>query len=106
MSESAPALVAPRPKRDNPFTRSKAGLVGFAFLVLMLAACLGTLPWTLGRGEGNVPRYNEGRPSAGRLPPFWVSPNQDQARRFNRQVDPAALDQISKMNMKSKPEGG
>lgn len=99
MPESVPPLAAPPPARDNPLTRSKAGLVGLAFLVLMLSACLGTLPWTLGRGEGNAPRYNAGRSSAGRLPPFWVSPTQDQARRFNRQVDPAVADQISKMNM-------
>jgi oligopeptide transport system permease protein len=107
MPDSVPALAAPPPRRDNPLTRSKAGLVGLAFLVLMLGVCLGTLPWTLSRGEGNVPRYNEGRSSAGRLPPFWVSPTQDQARRFNRQVDPAVVDQISKMNMiKVDKEGG
>jgi ABC-type dipeptide/oligopeptide/nickel transport system permease subunit len=109
MPESVPALAAapPQPpKRDNPLTRSKAGVVGLAFLVLMLGVCLGTLPWTLARGEGNVPRYNAGRPSAGRLPPFWVSPTQDQTRRFNRVVDPAVVDQASKMNMKSPPDGG
>src|SRR5262245_49798222 len=106
MPESVPALAAPPPKRDNPLTRSKAGLVGLAFLVLMLGVCLGTLPWTLGRGEGNVPRYNEGRSSAGRLPPFWVSPTQDQARRFNRQVDAAVVEQASKVNMKSPGQGG
>jgi oligopeptide transport system permease protein len=104
MPESVPPLAAPPsqpPKRDNPLTRSKAGVVGLAFLVLMLGVCLGTLPWTLGRGEGgggNVPRYNEGRSSAGRLPPFWVSPTQDQARRFNRQVAPAIVNQVSDLN--------
>jgi ABC-type dipeptide/oligopeptide/nickel transport system permease subunit len=103
----APAPTPTPTTRDKPLTRSKAGLAGLVFLVLMLGLCLGSLPWTLGMGKGNVPRYNEGRPSAGRLPPFWVSPSQDQARRFNRQVDPAAVvDQISKMNMESKSEAG
>ncbi len=100
MAESVPALAAPPPGRDNPLTRSKAGVVGIAFLVLILLACLVTLPWTLGGGgEGRaVPRYNEGKPVAGRLPPFWVSPNTDQVRRFNQLVDPAVVDQVAKAN--------
>jgi ABC-type dipeptide/oligopeptide/nickel transport system permease subunit len=96
MADSTPAFTAPR--RDNPLTRSKAGLVGIAFLMLMLGVCVATLPWTLGAGEGRVPRYNEGKPAAGRLPPFWVSPNADQTRRFNRLVDPAVVDEVAKAN--------
>src|SRR5947209_3896660 len=60
-SDSVPALSAPPIGRDNPLTRSKAGLVGIGFLVLMLALCAGTLPWTLREGgERGVARYNEG----------------------------------------------
>src|SRR5690606_19819653 len=44
---SAPALAAPPSARDNPFTRSIPGVIGLAFLSVMLIACLGTLPWTL-----------------------------------------------------------
>ncbi|GJQ30829.1 MAG: hypothetical protein HBSAPP03_27130 [Phycisphaerae bacterium] len=46
----------------------------------MLAACLGSLPWTLTRVDG-VPRYNAGDTAAGRLPPRWITPTADQARR-------------------------
>jgi len=98
--ESVQALLAPPPKRDNPFTRSPAGVVGIAFLAAMLIACLGTLPWSLGTvAEGasgrGVARYNAGAPAAGRLPPWWVSPSPDQAARLNARVDPAVLDAVA-----------
>jgi ABC-type dipeptide/oligopeptide/nickel transport system permease subunit len=98
MADSIPALSTPPVRRDNPLARSKAGLVGIAFLALMLGVCVATLPWTLSAGEGRVPRYNEGKPSAGRLPPFWVSPNADQTRRFNRLVDQAVVEEVAKAN--------
>lgn len=68
--------MAPTPPRDNPLTRSLAGIIGMMFLGLMLLLCLGTLPWTL----SEVPvsgqlvteaRYNAGVPKQGRLPPAW-----------------------------------
>ena len=77
---SVPAMLAPpapRPTwRDNPITRSVPGMAGLGFLALMFAACLLTLPWTLGAvalgGDGGqVPRYNAGLPTHGRLPPAW-----------------------------------
>lgn len=100
--------MAPPIRRDNPLTRSKAGLAGMAFLAFMLLACLVTLPWTLGEvrlagpeagaeggaGQG-VPRYNAGQAAAGRLPPFWVSPNPDQHRRLNEQVPRAQVEAIA-----------
>jgi ABC-type dipeptide/oligopeptide/nickel transport system permease subunit len=99
MQQSVPALSAPPIRRDNPLTRSKAGLVGIAFLALMLAMCLGSLPWTLHAGaERGVPRYNEGKPAAGRLPPLWISPSVDQARRFNQLVDPGVVADIAMAN--------
>ena len=94
--ESVPALAAPPLKRDNPFTRSVPGLIGMAFLGLMLLACLGSLPWTLGSpGQHGVPRYNEGSPIAGRLPPSWVTPTPAQAQRFNKVVAPEVVEQIA-----------
>ncbi len=69
---SVPAMSAPARARDNPLTRSPIGLVGLAFLALMFALCLGTLPWTLGTvGDSAVPRYDAGAPREGRLPPSW-----------------------------------
>ncbi|MGH7243376.1 MAG: ABC transporter permease [Phycisphaerales bacterium] len=66
---------AARVRRDNPLTRSFAGLIGAGFLVLMFAACVLTLPWTLGGTLDDgamVPRYNAGSLNDARLPPFWV----------------------------------
>lgn len=84
--------MAPPPGRDNPFTRSLAGLIGLGFLALMLIACLATLPYTLGPATDSgtdarpVPRYNAGQTSGARLPPTWIAPTADQAQRFNSQV--------------------
>ena len=69
---SVPAMSAPVRARDNPLTRSPIGLAGLAFLAVMFALCLGTLPWTLGSAPGlTVPRYDAGSPREGRLPPSW-----------------------------------
>jgi len=43
-----------------------------------------------------VPRYNEGTPAAGRLPPWWVTPTADQARRLNQQVPGEVVSRLSK----------
>jgi len=71
-------MRAPAPQRSNPFTRNIAGLSGLAVLAVMMIACLGSLPWTLGAvavtadGDLEVPRYNSGSPREGRLPPAWA----------------------------------
>lgn len=71
--DAVPALLAPPRKRDNPFTRSVAGLIGAAVLVVMLGACLLTLPWTLGDSPtSGLPRYRTGYLDATRLPPAWL----------------------------------
>lgn len=62
-------------RRDNPHTRSLAGLIGAGVLALMIGACVLTLPWTLGSTPDDgamVPRYNEGSINDARLPPFWA----------------------------------
>lgn len=66
-------------------------IVGGVFLLAVMAACLLTLPWTLGASGGHaagggpsLPRYNDGRTLAARLPPWWVRPNPDQARRLEQ----------------------
>ncbi len=84
-------MTAPTVVRDNPFTRSLPGLIGIVFLAIMVLACVATLPWTLGDGSGegagegasaSVPRYNDGDPRAGRLPPFWWPADEEQAARL------------------------
>ncbi len=96
MSEtSVPAIMAPPRKRDNPWTRSKLGMVGAAFLALMMLLCLATLPWTLNaRSEGNVGWFNEGETKAAFLPPFGMDPAPDEARNLNQLVPPEELQAI------------
>jgi oligopeptide transport system permease protein len=99
--------AVPAPVRDNPFTRSLAGVIGLVFLGVMVVVCLGSLPWTLGRAAptpeevaqgvaAGQPRYNDGQPSTGRLPPWWwgISDPED-IRRCNGQVDRATVDRIA-----------
>ncbi len=82
MPASVPAVMAPPRERDNPLTRSPAGLIGIAFLVGMMMLCLGTLPWTLGSvGGSSVPRFDSGTPREARLPPAWLGYDErDQVR--------------------------
>ena len=73
-AEFVRAIAAPPPARSNPLTRSLAGVIGIVFLAVMLLACLGSLPWTLGavqEGNAQIPRYNAGDPSLGRIGPMW-----------------------------------
>lgn len=100
---SIPALAAPPPPRDNPLTRSVAGVIGLAFLSLMVLACVGSLPYTLstapptarqqetGVGGGSV-RYNAGSPKQARLPPFWWYPDAEAVPTLERRsaTDPEA----------------
>ena len=89
-SEGAPRLLV-------------AGLAGLAFLLAMIAVCIGTLPWTLGSAGGGEPRYNEGRPAEGRLAPWWWGPRDDDERlRLNALVDAGAPDQIQLTRLKKR----
>lgn len=61
------------PIRDNPLTRSKAGLVGLCALLLVIMVCVGSLPWTLGPDPlTGTPRYRASNLEAHRLPPSWA----------------------------------
>lgn len=98
--QSVPALMAPPIKRDNPLTRSLAGIIGMVFLTMMLLACLLSLPYTLGRetgagGDPGAPRYNAGDPKYGRLPPSWWHVNEEGARRLNALVDEKVVAEIA-----------
>jgi oligopeptide transport system permease protein len=101
--ESIPALAAPPIARDNPFTRSTAGIIGMSFLALMILACIATLPWTAGKVrtgsaevESQTRLFNAGDPAAGRLPPWWWSPRDGETiQRLNALVDPETLARIA-----------
>lgn len=101
------AVAAPSRGRERAWTRSKAGLLGLGFLVLMFLACVATLPWTLAEvregGSENargVPRYNAGDPKDGRSPPTWALslgyelPARE-VQRLNARVDEAKVAQIA-----------
>ena len=98
--ESVPALAAPPRAKDNPLTRSKVGLAGLIFLVVVAVVCLGSLPWTLSpassAAEGDAtPWYNAGDPGQGRLPPIWAPIDAERARRFNEGVPPETVEEIA-----------
>ncbi len=86
--------MAPVASRRNPLTRSAAGILGLAFLAIMLVLCIGSLPWTMGRVDG-VPRYNAGTPSEGRFPPLWVTPSEGQAQRMNATLPDEYIDAVA-----------
>ena len=94
---SIPAIMAPPRERDNPLTRSVAGVIGIGFLAFMMVACLFTLPWTLGTvtdDAGNptgLQRFEAGDTRAARLPPVWLSPNDEDRLTLNALVDRAVI---------------
>ncbi len=102
--ESISAIRAPERSRDNPLTRSLAGILGMGVLVVMLIVCLGSLPWTLGSAMDStgqaigVPRYDAGSPKSGRLPPSWWVYDEQDIERSIRAIDPDVLERIAKEN--------
>jgi len=94
--ESVPAVLAPRRERDNPLTRSRAGMIGIVFLASMMLACLGSLPWTLSPAPGEqVARYDAGEPKRGRLPPSWWPHDSRAASRAIAAMDPEIRGRIA-----------
>ncbi len=95
------AMRAPAPERSNPFTRNLAGLTGLAVLVVMMVACLGSLPWTLGAvvasadSDLKVPRYNAGSPKEGRLPPAWAGYDDRDWAKLRNAVGPERVDALA-----------
>lgn len=67
-----------------------ASQIAGVFLGVLVLVCTLTLRYTTSAantGSGlAAPRYAEGSPSAGRLPPWWITPSEDQARRLDALV--------------------
>lgn len=98
--EAVPALLAPPRKRDNPFTRSVAGMIGGAVLAFIVVACVVTLPWTAGArggtGDAATPRYRAGNLDATRLPPFWAPHNDTEQERVRVAGELAAQARVAR----------
>lgn len=71
-------------------------MAGLGFLLVVVVACLGSLPWTTGSGEAGLARYNTGRPEAGRLPPSWWPPDADQTFRANAVVAAEVVAEVAR----------
>lgn len=94
---SVPALAAPARARDNPLTRSLAGVLGIGFLGVMFLLCLGTLPWTLSTvRDSAVPRYDAGTPRESRMPPNWWGYDDRDAARATAAIPQGELDQLAR----------
>jgi oligopeptide transport system permease protein len=88
-------MPTPPVRRAHPLLRRPAGILGIGVLVALLAACVLTLPWTLGPSEDGVARYRSGITALSRLPPSWVEPSPAQAARLHAGVPDAVRARIS-----------
>ncbi len=87
----APATSTPQPRnsrKENPFTRSLAGVIGLVTLGIIIAACFLTVPWTFATPvnddgtKSTVQRFVAGSPNQARIPPMWWPEDQHTYRRL------------------------
>jgi ABC-type dipeptide/oligopeptide/nickel transport system permease subunit len=84
----APTLNMPAPRRENPLTRSVAGMVGIAVLGAIMLLAFGSAPWTFGRASAadgiglSSPRYEAGSPQQARVQPLWWPMSESTTRRL------------------------
>lgn len=96
---SVPAILAPPRGRDNPFTRSYAGMLGFAVLAALVLLCVGSLPYTMSSagvdrdGRPLAARYKHGELAASLLPPFWSHHDAAERERLDIAARRAAIDE-------------
>jgi len=85
-------------RRDNPLTRSLAGMVGLVVLAVIVLACFLSVPWTFGAARladgssGTVRQFEAGDPSQARLPPSWWPKDTQDRRRIVEFAPPEALE--------------
>lgn len=84
--------------RVKPPSAWRGMAIGIGVLACVLAACLLSLPWTLGRDESGTPRYASGATSAARLPPWWVGADGGRAARLNEQVPRSEIERLAQVN--------
>ncbi len=96
-ADGAEESSRPKPRRSGWF----GGLV----LGLMLAICVGSLPWTLAAGQGGTPRFNQGEPRENRLPTSWIGAQRpDEIKRLNSLVDSKTVAAIATAHNLSEPD--
>ena len=80
---SVPAIMAPPPTRDRPWTRSTAGIIGLATLSIVLLSCILSTPYTFG-----ITRIYTGADESGN--PIYQSAGQrfDAQNRLARHIPP------------------
>lgn len=89
-------------RRENPLTRSWAGLVGLTVLLALVLACLGSLPWTLASagvdasGASLPPRYKHGDLTGNLLPPSWARAAPDERARADALAAAIAQERLRK----------
>ncbi|MFA6045925.1 MAG: ABC transporter permease [Phycisphaerales bacterium] len=72
---------------------NRSGAIGLAVLAGLLLACLGSLPYTLGKDASGEPRYNAGDLAWARVGPWWTGgagAARSEARTGGTPVPPAA----------------
>lgn len=90
-------------------TRSWPAAVGFGLLASIFAACVLTLPWTLGSAkepglaalgeqQPSGPRYDTQNRAAPRLPPFWAARDTDAAALHAAGADAALREEADRRN--------
>lgn len=84
--------------RVKPPSAWRGMAIGIGVLACVLAACLLSLPWTMGRDESGTPRYASGATSAARLPPWWVGADGGRAARLNEQVPRSEIERLAQVN--------
>lgn len=89
--QTVPAMRAPSPERDNPLTRSLAGVIGMVILGVLVLACVGTLPWTLGENADGAVRYNAQNLNANLLPPSWAPHSEEERAKAEALGNPLYL---------------
>ncbi len=68
------ALRADAMTRDNPWTRSVAGMLGMVVLLVVSIPCLISLPWTLGlTGSDVAPYKRQDLDAINQAPSWWTS---------------------------------
>ncbi len=101
MSESAsqtPTLNAPIVARENPLTRSVAGMIGIGFLTLIMLLSFISAPWTFGWARTpdgtvlNTARYEAGNPQQARVQPSWWPAHADTIDRLIETAPPERLE--------------